>query len=970
MASLVLLCILTGSVRAEPLPDAPTLRKWIEAMKTAPRGPFKHIRHYCADGAVIPPSENCDDAHGGGQVEHGEWTDQVVSLRQNGYEIANIYAIVKPERFIGPAADLKALRQMLAERYLIGIDDGWVMRVTRSYRGSIQAEDEGKGAARLIAALIDDPLWRADGRYFLLREAVRLLPGSPDAGEKAASAAEVRDRAIKLSERDPAFFPIRVKIHNVPDSGDAAAVRAFAKAPTKPELADDYEELAKRIEELYSTSSAPEKMRALARVLPGTRLALDLDLDAGTLEGTKVPERQFAEASRWLVRLRREAPVLRDRAAVLALLEASLALEETAYASGNEMAKTVASATRRQRLEKIAQAGDALAGSGLVNLRHADGLRASVARLLAADPAVDSYREEVRYLARPPEWAAATFRLHLQEGVDSLLPIEPRVHSYPQDRLRGSPLLFYASLADGLVNDASLEAGITHQIFGKNRGTGLRALNPGLARGTIRVPNDATQIGKFDRQGIYLLPHTIAELTPVAGILTQGEGNSLSHVQLLARNLGIPNVIVGGEVLDAIRSRGGKKSVLAVSPNGVVVLDEDGASWNEVFGKQKVDPGVQIRPDIPKLDLTATKFVGLEDLRAGDAGRISGPKGANLGELKNAFGAQVPDGVVIPFGVFRKLLEQPIEAGGPTVFAWMQRQYRSLAKLPERKKAEAVKALLARLRQWALNVDPGEGFRTELRGALEKLAPKGGGVFVRSDTNIEDLAGFTGAGLNLTVPNVVGEEAVFKAIREVWASPFSDRSFAWRQSFMNQPEYVFPAVLLQAAFPSEKSGVMVSTDIEGGREGFLSIAVNEGVGGAVDGQAAESLLVSKDGKDVRYLAQATAPLRNELSPQGGVTKVAASGTDTVLQPGEIAQLVTLAREAPQRFPLLRGDDGTPRAADVEFGFAGGKIALLQIRPVNENRRARESTYLRSLDARISGDGARKIPLDAVPKRGS
>ncbi len=30
------------------------------------------------------------------------------------------------------------------------------------------------------------------------------------------------------------------------------------------------------------------------------------------------------------------------------------------------------------------------------------------------------------------------------------------------------------------------------------------------------------------------------------------------------------------------------------------------------------------------------------------------------------------------------------------------------------------------------------------------------GVFVRSDTNVEDLAGFTGAGLNLTLPNVVG----------------------------------------------------------------------------------------------------------------------------------------------------------------------------------------------------------------------
>ena len=90
----------------------------------------------------------------------------------------------------------------------------------------------------------------------------------------------------------------------------------------------------------------------------------------------------------------------------------------------------------------------------------------------------------------------------------------------------------------------------------------------------------------------------------------------------------------------------------------------------------------------------------------------------------------------------------------------------------------------------------------------------------------------------------------------------------------------------------------------------------------------------------------------------------ASGSDTVLQPGEIAQLVALARDAPRLFPLLRGDDGTPRAADVEFAFARGKLTLLQIRPFNESKVARQSTYLRSLDARIAGGGARTIPLDA------
>ena len=946
-----------------------TVREQIEAMKVAPRGPFVHLRHYCNDGVVLPPSESCDP-HGGG-LEHGEWTDEVAALRAGGYEIANVYAIVKPERFTGPAPDLRALQQMLVERFLIAADDGWVMRATRSYRGSVQAEDEGQGAARLVGAMLGDPLWRADARYFLLRETIRQLPTSPDAGAAAPSAAEVRDRAMKLADQDAAFFPIRVKIHGVPDAGDAAAVRAFARSQGRRDLAADYEELARRIDALYGPSPAPDRMRALAKTLAGAPLAAELDRGAAALEAASDPAARFAEASRWLARLRREAGAVQDRDAALALFEASVALEEAAYASGNELLRQIPSATRRQRLAWLVQAADALAGSGLLNLRHAESVRQSAERLAGAEggPTVDDYRAEIRLLARAPEWAGAELRMQLGEGVDSMTDLDPLAQRYPQDRLRASPLLAYSAIVDGLVKDANAEAGIEHEVFGRRRGAGLRALNPGLARGTLRVPRDVVHTEGFDAHGIYLLPETISELPPVAGILTQGEGSSLSHVQLLARNLGIPNVVVGPELVSELRARSGKKVVLAVSPGGVVHLDADGPQWNDAFGEEAKAPRVRIQPDVAKLDLGATDFVPLETLRASDAGRLAGPKSANLGELKHAFGTQVPDGVVIPFGAFRRLLDRPIEPGGPPVFRWLQQQYAALAKLsgkPAQQKQEAAKTL-ARVRRWAATVDPGDEFRAQLRAALAKLTPDGGGVFVRSDTNVEDLAGFTGAGLNLTISNAVGEKAVMEAIREVWASPFTDRSYAWRQSLMEQPEYVFPAVLLQRAFASEKSGVLVTADVEGGREGFVSIATNEGVSGAVDGQAAESLLVGAGGRDVRYLAQATAPYRKELSPAGGIVRARASGSDTVLAPGEIAQLVTLAREAPERFPLLRGDDGTPRPADVEFGFRDGKLTLLQIRPFNESRSAQRSEALRRLDAGIAGDGARRVALDSLPR---
>ncbi len=43
--------------------------------------------------------------------------------------------------------------------------------------------------------------------------------------------------------------------------------------------------------------------------------------------------------------------------------------------------------------------------------------------------------------------------------------------------------------------------------------------------------------------------------------------------------------------------------------------------------------------------------------------------------------------------------------------------------------------------------------------------------------------------------------------------------------------------------PAEVSGVMVTQDVDSGDAGVLSVAVNEGVGGAVDGQAAESVRI-------------------------------------------------------------------------------------------------------------------------------
>jgi len=276
----------------------------------------------------------------------------------------------------------------------------------------------------------------------------------------------------------------------------------------------------------------------------------------------------------------------------------------------------------------------------------------------------------------------------------------------------------------------------------------------------------------------------------------------------------------------------------------------------------------------------------------------------------------------------------------------------------------------SRIYDFIRSSDPGPAFREQLRAAMDRTfgADFKGGVFVRSDTNVEDLPGFTGAGLNLTLPNVVGFDNVVRAISEVWASPYTARAFAWRQSHMLDPENVYPAVLLLQTVPSEKSGVLVTQSLESGDRAVLSIAVNEGTGGAVEGQAAESLRVDTRDGSVRVMATATAPWRYAPRPEGGVAKLRTSGNETLLQPDEIRHLIQFSQELPSRFPPIVDDAGRAVAADVEFAFVGGKLQLLQIRPFLESRRARASAYLLRMDDALRAASGKTVPLSEVPAR--
>jgi len=966
IAALLMLFPGTGSGDQTALPDQATLRRWVAEMKTSSRGPFQQIRWFCNDGSVHPPGDYVCRDRGGG-IQHGEWNARVRQLRENGYWVANLFAEARPDELLGQPDSEVAIGQMVLEQYLVSVDDGWIFRKAQYYRGALQPEDESKGGRNLLRAMAAEADWRTT-RFPLLREAERLFPH----GLRMAPISAMRELSRELAEADPAFEPLRAKIHVRPEAGDAERVRQYAAQRGRKDLAADYQKLADIIKEVFQPRNARAEILALDTKAMSPALARQIREAAVRLGAEQEPAVRFQAGCRLLAAMREQLGSAGNRQQIQAMLDASLALERDMFATANTLLDRLPRASRAERLSWLQAAADGLYGIGFVSGRQRAALQEAFDGISASPVALSDYKAALDYAARVPGWADRTLRFHFTRPADQLMVLEPLTSTYFHDRMRGSLLIVYSALLDGLVADANQQIGTSNRLMGQPVASGLTGLNPGIGRGVLKVARPGDDPKRFLRSGVYILPATFEDLPPVAGIITADKGSMLSHVQLLARNLGIPNVAVDDSLLPQITALEGQGVVLAVSPGGVVQIAADGPDWDAVFSRESQEAAVVIRPDLKKLDLVDRHLIPLTAVRAADSGRVCGPKAANLGELKHHFPEAVTDGVVIPFAVFRAVLDQPLEPGGITVFQWMQDQYaliRSLAADPDRQR-QASGQFLARMRARIAQADLGEDFIRTLRAAMEQaFGPDGSyGVFVRSDTNVEDLPGFSGAGLNLTVMNVVGFDRVVEAIRQVWASPFAERAYQWRQSLMDKPEHVYVSILLLKSVPSEKSGVMVTADVESGRPGRLSVAVNEGVGGAVSGQTAEELRIDPDRGKPLLLAHATEPLKVVLQREGGIARVPASGAEAVLSAAEIGQLIDLAAALPQRFPLIQDAQGRPAPADVEFGFTQGRLVLFQIRPFLESTKARQNLFLNRFDEDRRQPGSRSVRLDEIPGR--
>lgn len=941
-------------------PEISSVRQALEAMKKDPRGPYLRIRWYCKDGSVHPPAGTPCRQRGGG-VQHAERNAAAKRLAELQFDVGVILQALTYEAFLDASADHNLPKQLVLQDYLSQVDDGWIYRRARYYRGARQIEDEEKQGQIFLERMFSDPEWL--GRRFLL--AVRLTAVTPHQTGAPQAAIRIRNLAAEIADLEPGFQPLRVKIHSYPSPEDAKTVAAFRAARSSAELNSKLSELSTLLADYYNARRIADRLENFQRRLP--LLAERIGQVRQLLESND-RRAALSALARLAGDLRRQVSAGSRGADNLLRMDLLTLLHDRSLVLAAELASQSDPRPRAERIEALFDLFELAFAGGWLSERELNALKQEIAELSASStPSALRYKRSLSYLSRSLDWGRAAARGAFGPQFDRYLLVEPKTSGFMDTLVRGSILLPLSAELGRLNRDADAHLGQSHFLVVDNVSQGVRGLNPGVAKATMEIVDQHRPGWLPDPDTIYVIPDTAADLKPMAGILTLDAGNLLSHAQLLARNLGIPNAAVSPSLLPQLRRCNGKTVLFAVSPLGLVLLKEESRLSSEemqLFEEKEALKAEKITLETSRLRLDRVDPIPLFELRASDSGVWVGPKAANLGQLHLQFPGRVAPGAALPFGMFKRHIERPYRSDR-SLREEIRTAYRRAAEMEREGRGEDeinefMFPRLARFRRAITEMEWVPESRQAVVRAIRQIFSAEGvseGIFVRSDTNAEDLPQFTGAGLNLTVPNQRSVPETLDAIKRVWASPFTERAYLWRRRLIMNQEDIYASVLLLQSVHSEKSGVLITSGLELGDPESLTVVTAEGVGGVVEGDSAETIVVSRGG-EVKLLSQAKAPYRRVLAEKGGVTTAPSTKTDTLLTRDNISELRKTVDRWKAKIP--RSEAGT--IWDIEFGFVGSKLWLFQIRPFVGPHSQDLASKLSALDADAIRRGNRPISM--------
>jgi pyruvate,water dikinase len=349
----------------------------------------------------------------------------------------------------------------------------------------------------------------------------------------------------------------------------------------------------------------------------------------------------------------------------------------------------------------------------------------------------------------------------------------------------------------------------TDELFA---GVDYQALNVAESIGRLRFVTTAElEYAYLGYQDIVVLDHVPNDIAVTQGIITAEFQTPLSHINVLSRNRGTPNMALAGATTNAdLRALEGQWVRLVVGATDYRVSPVEEAEVAAYWESNK-PPAVQVPGfDASVTDLRDVALIVPADTppeRLGDviaeATRAFGGKAANYGALSHVPGLNVPTGFAVPLYYYRQFMEQN---------GFEQRLVGLLADeaftLDPAVRDQQLVELRAAMQ--AAPVDP--AFEQLLMGKLAQSFP-GQRMRFRSSTNAEDLDGFTGAGLYASTSGEVDDPgSVLDAVRAGWASVWSFRAFEERSYRSIDHLQVGMALLVHRSFPSEDANGVALTN--------------------------------------------------------------------------------------------------------------------------------------------------------------
>ncbi|MFD0265073.1 PEP/pyruvate-binding domain-containing protein [Streptomyces sp. NPDC127106] len=301
----------------------------------------------------------------------------------------------------------------------------------------------------------------------------------------------------------------------------------------------------------------------------------------------------------------------------------------------------------------------------------------------------------------------------------------------------------------------------------------------------------------------------------------------------------------------------------------------------------------------------------------------AGGKGAALAELARA-GLPVPGGFHVTTAAYREFVTAAgiaehlgADLAAPDAGARIRARF-AQSPLPDAVR-QAVGKAYAQL---------GDGLRT---------------VAVRSSATAEDLPDLSFAGQQDTYLNIRGEEALLGAVRNCWASLWTDRAVAYRERAGIAHEDVSLAVVVQELVAADAAGVMFTVDPLGGGADRIVVNAAWGLGEAVVSGLVTPDTVAVDRTSLTVVEERIAAKEVMTVPTADGTREEPVAADRREAPVLSAAEATALARLGLRIEQLYGD---PR--DVEWAREDGEFRILQARPITTGTAVRPDVWNDSL----------------------